>query len=138
MNEVNKSAASQQSNTDNPVAAVNKHKAEVIALRPLTDIHESKEGATLYIDLPGVSKEHLEIDVDQNVLTVKGTINLDTKDNLEATFMDVSAQRYERRFTVGEELDCSRIEANLKQGELKLVIPRHEKHKPKTIKVKVA
>lgn len=138
MNEVNKPAATQQPHTDNTVAAVNKHKAEVITIRPLTDIHENKEGATLYIDLPGVSKEDLEIDVDQNVLTVKGGIKLDTKDNLEATFMDINAQRYERHFTIGEELDCSRIDAQFKQGELKLVIPRHEKHKPQTIKVKVA
>ena len=105
---------------------------------PATDIHETKDGATLYIDLPGVSRDALDIDVDQNVLTVKGDINLNTADNLTPTYMDVRAGAFKRQFTLSAELDSSQVDAQLKNGVLTLVIPRSEQHKPHKIEVKAA
>lgn len=107
-------------------------------MRPAADILENKEGATLYIDLPGVSKETLDIHVDEDVLTVRGGINLHTPEDLEPTYMDVHAGAFERRFTLGEELDTEGIEAKLNQGQLELFIPRAQQHKPRKIEVKVA
>lgn len=133
MNEINKNEAAQTAQ-----AKVSEQKASVSTLAPLADIYETKQGATLYVDLPGVSKESLDIDIDQHVLTIKGAINLDMPEKLEPTYMEVRSQQFERRFTLGEELDSSRIEANLNQGELKLFIPRSEKHKPRKIEVKSA
>ncbi len=133
MNEINKNEAAQTTQ-----AKVSEQKASVSTLAPLADIYETKQGATLYVDLPGVSKESLDIDIDQHVLTIKGAINLDMPEKLEPTYMEVRSQQFERRFTLGEELDSSRIEANLNQGELKLFIPRSEKHKPRKIEVKSA
>lgn len=128
MNETNQSVATQQGDAiDETVSA---------ALYPLTDIYESKEGATIYVDLPGVSKESLNIDIDQNLLTIQGAINLDTPENLQPTYMDIRSKQFKRHFTLGEELDSNRIVANLTHGELKLFIPRSEQHKPRKIKVK--
>ncbi|RTZ66981.1 MAG: Hsp20/alpha crystallin family protein [Aquificaceae bacterium] len=107
-------------------------------MTPATDIHETKDGATLYIDLPGVSPDALDIDVDQNVLTVKGDINLDTADSLTPTYMDVRAGAFKRQFTLSAELDSSQVDAQLKNGVLTLVIPRSEQHKPHKIEVKAA
>jgi len=115
-----------------------KEKAIPVMMRPAADIQESKEGATIYVDLPGVKKDALEIDVDQNVLSIKGAIDLNTPENLEPAYMDIHAGVFERRFTLGEELDGNHIEANLDQGELKLFIPRSEQHKPRKIEVKTA
>ena len=109
-----------------------------MVMRPVADILENKEGVAIYIDLPGVSKEALDIDIDQNVLTMKGAIDLHTPEKLNPGYMDIHAGVFERRFTLGEELDSSRIEANLNQGELMLTIPRSEQHKPRKIKVKTA
>ncbi len=111
---------------------------QVRVMRPAADIHETKEGATILIDLPGVSHDTLDIDVDKNVLTVKGDITLDTPDNLTPTYMDVHAGGYHRQFTLSAELDSSQIDAQLKDGVLKLAIPRSEKHKPRKIEVKAA
>jgi HSP20 family molecular chaperone IbpA len=52
--------------------------------------------------------------------------------------MEIRSELFERRFTLGDELDSSRIEASLNQGELKLSIPRLEQHKPRKINIKVA
>ncbi len=123
----------QKSFTENPAG-----RAQTLDLIPAADIHETKEGATLYIDLPGVDRDSLDISVDNDVLTITGAVNLNTPDNLNPTYMDVHAGTYKRQFTLSAELDSSKIDANLKNGVLKLVIPRSEKHKPRKIEVKAA
>jgi len=133
MNDVSKEVASQARQM-----SARDESAEVITLRPATDIVETSDGVSLYIDMPGVSKDSLSVDVDQNVLSVKGAINLHTPEGLSPTYMDVHSGAFERHFTLGEQLDSSAIEAQLDQGVLKLVIPRSEKHKPRKIEVKVA
>ena len=113
-------------------------RAQSLELTPAADIHETKDGAVIYIDLPGVSKDSLDINMDSDVLTIKGGVNLNTPDNLNPTYMDVHAGFYSRKFTLSSELDSSKIDANLKNGVLKLEIPRSEKHKPRKIEVKAA
>ncbi len=125
-------------NAEKKEVVTQQNKAEVVTLTPATDIYESKEGVTLYVDLPGVSKKTLGIDVDQDILTIKGKIDLTTAKDMQPTYMDIRADVFERRFTLGDELDSSKIEAKLDQGALKLSIPRLEKHQPKKITIKVA
>ncbi len=115
-----------------------KENTRVTTITPVADIYESKECVEVYVDLPGVNKESLDIDVDQDILTIKGTITLSTPDNMHATYMDVQANTYERRFTLSDELDASKIEAKLEQGALTLSIPKLEQHKPKKITINVA
>jgi HSP20 family molecular chaperone IbpA len=115
-----------------------KNIAERQTLKPLTDVYETKEGATLYVDLPGVGKEELDIDVDKNILSISGKINVNMPENLKPSYVDIPAAVYKRRFTLGDELDIEHIDANLKNGKLTLFIPRSERHKPRKIDVKVA
>ena len=117
---------------------VNTTHAQSVDLTPAADIYETKEGVVLYLDLPGVNKESLDIDVDSDVLTIKGGVDLAIPDNLNPTYMDVHGGVFSRKFTLSAELDSSKIEANLKDGVLKLVIPRSEQHKPRKIEVKAA
>ncbi len=112
--------------------------AEVMSLRPLADIHETKQGVTLYMDLPGVSKESLDIDVDKDVLIIKGAVNLHTPVELSPSYMELHSGVFERRFTLGDELDSTKIEAALKNGELTLYIPHLEQHMPRKIEIKIA
>ena len=107
-----------------------------LELTPAVDIIEDKNGVTLLVDLPGVEKEGLDIDVDKNVLTIRGTINLHTDEKLNATYMDVHAGTFTRQFTLSSELDASAIDATLKDGVLTLKVPRSDVHKPKKIEVK--
>jgi HSP20 family molecular chaperone IbpA len=124
--------------TKNKELTTQTNKADVATIAPATDIYESKDAVALYVDLPGVSKESLDIDVDQDILTIKGTISLSTPDNMQATYIDVQANTFERRFTLGDELDVNKIEAKLEQGALELTIPKLEQHKPKKIAINVA
>ena len=115
-----------------------KEHTQRLKLVPAADIYENAEGAVLYVDLPGVSQENLSINVDNNVLSIDAELDLHTPKDLMPTYMDVRADQYARQFTLSSELDDSKIDAKLKNGVLKLVIPRSEKHKPRKIEVKAA
>lgn len=125
-------------NMKTETAVAKQDNVHVLELTPAADIYESKEGATVYVDLPGVSREGLDISVDKNVMTISGTINLSAVDDLKPTYTDIPASAFKRQFTLSSEMDTSKIEASLNNGELKLFVPRSEAHKPRKITVKAA
>lgn len=120
-----------------PVSTGGQADVEMMTLRPLADIKETTEGVSVYLDMPGVAKDALNIDVDKNVLSIRGAINLHTPEELKPSYMELHSGVFERRFTLGDELDSDNIKATLKQGELIVFIPRSEKHKPRKVEIKV-
>ena len=108
------------------------------AMTPRVDVVEDDAGITLLADMPGVSKESLEIKVENDALSIEGTVSAATPQALEATYAEIRVPRYRRSFTLSRELDAGRIEAQLKDGVLKLRIPKQEQAKPQRISVNVA
>lgn len=108
------------------------------AMTPRVDVLEDDSGITLFADMPGVSKESLEIKVENDALSIEGAISATTPQALEATYAEVRTPRYRRSFTLSRELDAGRIEAQLKDGVLKLRVPKHEQARPQRISVKVS
>ncbi len=108
------------------------------AMTPRVDVLEDDSGITLIADMPGVSKESLEIKVENDALSIEGAITAPTPQALEATYAEVRVPCYRRSFTLSRELDGGRIEAQLKDGVLKLRIPKHEQARPQRISVKVS
>jgi HSP20 family molecular chaperone IbpA len=109
-----------------------------MALLPPVDVMEDPSGITLYADLPGVPKEKLSVQVEVDVLIVEGEMSLNMPQNMEATVAEVSLPRYRRVFTLSKDLDTAKLSAELKQGVLKLRIPKVEHAQPHRIKVAVA
>jgi HSP20 family molecular chaperone IbpA len=107
------------------------------AIRPPVDIYEDKQGITLRADMPGVSKEHLEIKIDRDSLSIEGTAKIPTPENMEALYADVQTTRYHRSFTMGSELDNEKADASLKDGVLTLHIPKREQYQPRKIDIRV-
>lgn len=105
-------------------------------LIPAVDIFEDVHAVTLVADLPGVPKEKLNIKVHDGSLTVEAESVVSTPANLRLSHAEVRVPYFARRFTVSDDLDTSKIEASLKDGVLKLVIPRREESKPRQIEVK--
>lgn len=138
MTGINQSATHRPESSSAETAGAGQTEDRIAGARASTDIYETAEGVTLYVDLPGVGKDNLDIDVEQNVLTIKGQVNLDTPETMQPAYMDVRSKLYERRFTLGEQLDVENISANLNQGALKLFLPRREQHKPRKITVNTA
>lgn len=107
-------------------------------LLPRVDVLEDVAGITLLADLPGVKKEGLDIKVDGPTLSLEGTISPDTVPTTGAGFAEVRAARYLRSFTLSTELDTAAIDAQLKDGVLRLRIPKVAEAQPRRIEVRVA
>jgi len=106
------------------------------AIRPAVDICEDATGITLQADMPGVPKDGLDIQVDNDSLSIEGEASIATPENMEALYADISVTRYQRSFSLSSELDASKIDASLKDGVLTLHIPKREEHKPRKIEVR--
>lgn len=97
-------------------------------LRPAVDIFEDAEGVTLYADIPGVSKDRLNVHVDGQTLLLEGTVENGSR-------VDLAPARYRRSFTLGRELEPDRIEAKVKDGVLTLTIPKRAENRPRKIEI---
>ncbi len=107
-------------------------------LRPAVDIFEDTNGITLMADLPGVSSDRLNIEVDRNTLAIEGQVSFDMPKDMEALYADVRATRYQRTFTLSNELDTDGIKADMKDGVLTLNVPKRAEHQPRRIEVQGA
>jgi len=105
---------------------------------PRVDVLEDDAGITLFADMPGVAKDALDVKVEGESLTIEGAVSTATPQAMEASYAEVRVPRYRRSFTLSRELDTGRIEASLKDGVLKLRIPKQEQAQPRRISVNVA
>lgn len=104
---------------------------------PPVDVFENEAGITLLADLPGVSREHLGIRVDGDTLLIEASVNAAGPEKMELIWGEAQIPSYRRQFTLSRELDSGRIEATLKDGVLKLAIPKLEEARPRRIEVRV-
>ena len=106
-------------------------------LYPAVDIYEDSNGITLLVDMPGVSKERMNLHVDNNELIVEGDMEIDIPDKMESLHADVRATHYRRAFSLsGEQLDTAKVKASLKDGLLQIDIPKRAELQPRKIEVK--
>lgn len=111
---------------------------QVAPLVPAVDIWEDANGITLKADMPGVAKEHLDIGIDGDTLTVQGAVVLGESAKLQDIHAEVRAAQYKRSFILSRDLDMDKIGATLQNGVLHMHIPKLEQAKPRRIEVKVA
>ncbi len=94
------------------------------AVLPAVDVFEDESGITVLADMPGVSRNELELKVEGDTLSIEGGVHALAPEGLEALYAEVRVPRYRRTFTLSRELDMTRIEANLKDGVLTLRMPK--------------
>ena len=87
---------------------------------PACDIEEKADHFLLSMDIPGIPKEDVKIEVVENTLTISG---------------ERKNQRFERSFTLPQKVDISKIEARYENGVLELAVPKAEDAKPLTIQI---
>ena len=110
-------------------------KSQERAVPPAVDVYEDGSGITLLADMPGVSKEQLELKIEGDALLIEGGVQALAPEGLEAVYAEVRVPRYRRSFTLSRELDTAHIEANLKDGVLTLRIPKQAHAQPRRITV---
>ena len=103
---------------------------------PPVDVYEDASGITLLADLPGVPREGLNVRVDGDSLQIEGTVSSSAPAGMELVYGEAQVPAYRRRFTLSRELDTARIDAQLKDGVLRLTIPKAEEAKPRRIEIR--
>jgi HSP20 family protein len=103
---------------------------------PPVDVFEDDNGITLLADLPGVTRDNLQLRVDGDSLQIEAVASTAGPRNMELVYGEAQVPAYRRRFTLSRELDTARIEAQLKDGVLRLVIPKAEQAKPRRVEIK--
>lgn len=106
-------------------------------LRPPVNIFENAKGIVLEADMPGVSNDGLTVQVDKGRLFVEGNARIDSPPNLEPLYADVRSTRYQFSFALSRELDTGNVEALLKDGVLRLSIPKRPELQPRKIEVRL-
>jgi HSP20 family protein len=101
---------------------------------PEVNIFETKEGWTLQAEMPGVSKEGLQVTLEGNELTLVGNKRVEIPSG-QALFRESSQADYRRVFELDPTIDSQKISAQIDQGVLTLQLPKTEQVKPRRIQV---
>lgn len=102
---------------------------------PASDIYETEAGYLIAMDLPGINREALEIDVDDNRLVIKGTREVSESKQHRS---ERPRGRFVRTFSVPASVDQGKIGAEYKDGVLHLRLPKRTEQKPKKIDIKIS
>ena len=104
---------------------------------PPTDIYETKEALCLMLEIPGVEPDGINVTLDKRVLTIKGRSGSTmAHEGYSLTHAEYRDGDYERAFTLSENIDGEQIEASVKDGVLRLTLPKVKPAPAKTISVK--
>jgi HSP20 family molecular chaperone IbpA len=107
-----------------------------LVFTPAVDIFETDKEITLLADMPGVKAGDLNIDLDKNVLTLDGEVKPPEGPGEVDVFREYRTGKYYRQFTLSQVIDQAKIDAGLKDGVLRLRLPRVEAATPRKIAVK--
>ena len=108
------------------------------AFLPNADIFETEETLTIVLEMPGIDRDHIEIGVEDGVLTVEGGIDFGKYEGLQPVYSEYHVGPYRRGFRISNRVDQDKISAEMRDGVIKLVLPKAEEAKPRKIEVKSA
>tara|TARA_R100000008_G_scaffold72233_1_gene50329 strand:- start:996 stop:1451 length:456 start_codon:yes stop_codon:yes gene_type:complete len=105
---------------------------------PKVNVYEYEDKVGVIAEIPGLDKKHIDIEVEDGILTVSGDKHGLPEDNgAKVIRRELKTSSFKRSFTLGEELDGDSIDANFKDGILSISIPKIAPKKPKVNKVKI-
>lgn len=111
------------------------HEFERADWTPAADIYETESGYLIALDLPGIQREALQIDIDDNRLIIKGTRVVDEE---RARRSERPRGKFLRSFSVPVSVDQGRIGAEYKDGVLNIRLPKRAEQKAQKIEVKIS
>jgi len=104
-------------------------------LRPAATVIEKPEGFVIEADLPGVARDGIELNVENDVLTIKGKRRAASTGGGRTVYRESSSLDYRRAFELGREIDRSKVTAKFEAGVLQVFLPKSEALKPRRIDV---
>ena len=109
-----------------------------LVFTPAVDIFENESALTVLADLPGVKAKDLKIDLRENILTLTASIDSLQEDKEIDVFREYESGTFFRQFALAETIDQAKIDAELRDGVLRLRLPKTEAAKPRQIAVKAS
>lgn len=93
-------------------------------LSPYTDIHETDRAVVVSMEVPGVDKDAIDIQLEKGVLTVKGTVDASKYESLRPIYSEYNVGNFVRTFHVSTKIDAGAISATVADGVLTIDLPK--------------
>jgi HSP20 family protein len=122
--------------SNRPASASESSKPPASYFTPPIDIHEDPDGLILEADLPGATENSVSIQLEDNVLSLYAKINTPAPEGSRILHQEYQVGDFYRSFILSDEVERSRISAELRNGVLRLVLPKAERAKTHRIEIK--
>lgn len=99
------------------------------------DIFETQDALNVVLEMPGVDRNNVDVSVEDDVLTIRGRIDFSKYEGMQPLYTEYNVGHYRRTFMLSNKVDQSRISAEMKDGVLKVVLPKAEEMKPRRIEI---
>lgn len=103
---------------------------------PSTDIYETKDNLVMLVEMPGVGPDGIDVKLDNRMITITGCSTGTYPEGYALAYNEYRDGNYQRSFTLSEDVDQEHIEATMRDGLLKLVLPKASPPPARTITVK--
>jgi HSP20 family protein len=123
--------------TDIKKLTKNNYNTERPVIFPPVDIYETENEYVIKAEMPGVSRDYIDVVLNNRELDITGKINGNMPEEKNLKYSEFKLYDFNRKFKVGDDIDSSRLTAKLENGILTLNLPKSEKIKPKKIEIKV-
>jgi HSP20 family protein len=102
---------------------------------PVTDIYETDTGLMIVMEMPGVTKERVTIDLQGEVLRIEGQIDFSQYKGMEPVYTEYNIGHFVRTFSLPSKIDREKIAAQLDDGVLTLTLPKVLEAQPRRISI---
>jgi len=111
------------------------HATEREYISPEVNIFDTKDGYVLEAEMPGVAKEGVHLNLEDNVLTIEGERRGEEVSNVELVYRETRPADFRRLFQLDPTIETEKITAKIEQGILTVHLPKAEQVKPRKITV---
>jgi len=119
-----------------PAPVENDDVRETVA--PDADVIEREDALVVVADMPGCDDQSVDIHVERGVLTIEGTADIAPEEGCRLESAEYLPTSYRRSFTLPNQVDVGRIEASMRDGVLRIVLPKAEEAKVRKVEIKTA
>ena len=102
--------------------------------RPV-DIYETEDALTVVLEMPGVARNNIDVNVDNGVLMIEGKIDFGKYEGLQPVYSEYNIGPFRRSFRISSRIDQDKIKAEMRDGVITLTLPKAEQAKPRRIEV---
>jgi HSP20 family molecular chaperone IbpA len=94
------------------------------AFIPRTDIYETNDAIFVVADMPSVSEQSVDITLEKNILSIQGLVEPMYPEGYSVAYAEYEDGDFQRKFTLNNQIDQDKIEATLREGVLRLKLPK--------------